>query len=441
MKKYTILLCLIASLAIGQNENFYVTNKILCELKKDSRTMPPSRKPVLSKTLTHPMFRKKSIQSSVFENIFEIEYMKENEVSPVYSDVNCTKFPDEAKSALQRATLIWSSYITSSIGVKMKACWSSVSLGSTLAITTTHSYFDNSSLLIPDTFYPTALYSAITGVSRGENLAILFNGKANWYYKTDAKPGDKMDFLTTAVHELAHGLGFSGGVQYRGSSSYYGDTKKETYPNIYDTFLINKYGENTIDLDHSPLGEALTSNALYFNGENANKNNGNKKVKLYAPSTWENGSSYSHLDDDTFGDGNNRLMTTTLMQGDAIHDPGSVTVGIFRDLGWKAPRVVEIKPISTQSTTTCDTFTFTPELYVYLDVKWTLESAPSGMSINSSTGKITWQNPIAGVYGIKVKATYISGDSHEKTFYLNVEESDEECKTQDMSAIIMYLLN
>lgn len=36
---------------------------------------------------------------------------------------------------------------------------------------------------------------------------------------------------------------------------------------------------------------------------------------------------------------------------------------------------------------------------------WSLENAPSGMSINSSTGEITWATPVAGSYEVTVKVT------------------------------------
>jgi hypothetical protein len=62
--------------------------------------------------------------------------------------------------------------------------------------------------------------------------------------------------------------------------------------------------------------------------------NGGQRVKLYAPSTWAGGSSYAHLDYSTFSGTTNRLMVYAISSGVAIHDPGSVTMGLLRDLGW-----------------------------------------------------------------------------------------------------------
>jgi hypothetical protein len=63
--------------------------------------------------------------------------------------------------------------------------------------------------------------------------------------------------------------------------------------------------------------------------------NNNVLPKIYAPRTFDAGSSYSHWDDGTFLRGNvNSLMTPSLANGEAIHNPGPVTLGFFKDMGW-----------------------------------------------------------------------------------------------------------
>jgi len=84
------------------------------------------------------------------------------------------------------------------------------------------------------------------------------------------------------------------------------------------------------------LGNALTGNVgggVYFNGTNANAANSGARVKLYAPGTWNSGSSYSHLDE-IFNNTPNALMTYSLANGESEHSPGSVTLGMFQDMGW-----------------------------------------------------------------------------------------------------------
>ena len=82
------------------------------------------------------------------------------------------------------------------------------------------------------------------------------------------------------------------------------------------------------------LGTALTSNSIWFYGSNAMAANGGSPVKIYAPSTWLDGSSYSHLDNTTFGGTVNKLMVYAISSGVSIHDPGPVTKGLLKDLGW-----------------------------------------------------------------------------------------------------------
>ena len=66
-----------------------------------------------------------------------------------------------------------------------------------------------------------------------------------------------------------------------------------------------------------------------------NASNGGVSPELYAPGTWNPGSSYSHLDETVYGEGDpDSLMTAFLASGEAIHDPGQITLGMFADMGW-----------------------------------------------------------------------------------------------------------
>ena len=85
------------------------------------------------------------------------------------------------------------------------------------------------------------------------------------------------------------------------------------------------------------LGAQLASNNVFFNGLNARNANGGIAPKLYAPNPWVSGSSYSHLDESTYPNGNlNSLMTSALGPGEAIHDLGPIVRGMFLDMGWTA---------------------------------------------------------------------------------------------------------
>ena len=109
-------------------------------------------------------------------------------------------------------------------------------------------------------------------------------------------------------------------------------------PTIYDRFMENGSAQSLLNTSLFPnpssaLAAQLQSNNLYFNGANARAANGGARPKMYAPSTWQPGSSYAHLDE-IFNGTVNALMTYSLDDGEAIHDPGQVTMGILADVGW-----------------------------------------------------------------------------------------------------------
>jgi hypothetical protein len=77
----------------------------------------------------------------------------------------------------------------------------------------------------------------------------------------------------------------------------------------------------------------LTSDDLFWGGEHGNAANDGKPLKLFAPTTWSNGSSYSHLDDKTYDGGSDAFLTS---QGDNIPNIniGPRVLGMLADMGW-----------------------------------------------------------------------------------------------------------
>ena len=63
------------------------------------------------------------------------------------------------------------------------------------------------------------------------------------------------------------------------------------------------------------------------------------------PSSWEQGSSYTHLDEITFPAGDaNAFMTPYYDNQEAVHDPGPIALGMLEDMGWtinKAPVFID----------------------------------------------------------------------------------------------------
>ena len=173
------------------------------------------------------------------------------------------------------------------------------------------------------------------------DMHITYNTNFTWYFGTDANPSPgTMDLVTVATsNEIAHGLNFSGSAKYSGGYGSYGI---DGYPIIYDIFMKDGSG-NLLTSYTSPsiaLGGLLTSNNLWFHGSNAMAANSGSPVKIYAPSTWSSGSSYSHLDYNTFSGTVNNMMVYAITSGTANHNPGPVTTGLLNDLGWQAAAAI-----------------------------------------------------------------------------------------------------
>ena len=260
--------------------------------------------------------------------------------------VTYTGFSPQAQAAFQAAVDIWSQVLVSSVPIRVNAEWKNLGdpriLGSAGpgAWTTDYSYY-----------YPIALAEAIeeTDLNSTSNADInaSFNSiRTDWYYGTDGNtPSGEYDLMSVVLHELGHGLGFIGLFMVDQGSGICGGTDRGcqpySYPSVFDQFAEDNLGIALLDGSIYPnesiaLGNGLTSDDVYFDGPAAVIANGSAPPQLYAPGSWESGSSYSHLDEYVYPAGDpNSLMTPRLSSAEAVHDPGQITLGIFSDMGWE----------------------------------------------------------------------------------------------------------
>jgi hypothetical protein len=271
---------------------------------------------------------------------FQITYQTAGQTDPWGE--TCYAVPDATKAAFNYAGIIWGNLLQSSVPIKIQVCWGSLT-GSTLGYSgggPLHRDFTNAPR--SGTWFTGSLANSLAGTDLDAtkyDMYITYNKNFTWYTGTDANPpaGDH-DLVTVALHEICHGLNFAGSMSYASGSASWG--YGTGYPNIYDTFIRDGSDNSIINTSVYPnpssaLGTAVTSNNLWFHGAQAMSGNGGTRVKMYAPSSWAGGSSYSHLDYTTFASGSNRLMRYAISSGTAIHDPGPVTMGLLKDVGWK----------------------------------------------------------------------------------------------------------
>jgi hypothetical protein len=262
------------------------------------------------------------------------------EASLVTINVNYTGFTPQAQAAFQHAVNIWAGQITSPVTIQVDAEFAALDPG-VLGSAGPWLVRDGAGMP-PGTWYAVALANKISGFDHDPGLGDIvaqFSSTFSWYYGTDGNaPSGTYDFVSVVLHELGHGLGFVGSANVSGGSGSLAGGIFGGFPIIYDRFTENGAGQVLLTSFVSPsaaLGSQLTSNNLYFDGPRTRQANGGNPARIYAPASWQGGSSYSHLDEITFPAGNpNSLMTPQIASREAIHDPGPITRGIFEDLGW-----------------------------------------------------------------------------------------------------------
>ena len=257
-------------------------------------------------------------------------------------------WPAEAQNAFEYATTIWETIIQSPVPITIEAEFGALPENVLGGAGPNGFRRDFTGATIVDTWYPTAIVNALSGFDRdpsASDIGAIFSSEISWYYGIDANPpGNQFDFVSVVLHEIGHGLGFTGSMRVTNGVGTWGlSSGGRTSPVIYDRFTLNGSGQvllTNFPNNTTALGDQLTSNNLFFAGPNATAANGNQWVELFAPSTWIQGSSYSHLGE-SFNDTADSLMTFSVSPGVAEHMAGPVILGMFVDMGWQ---VIEPAP-------------------------------------------------------------------------------------------------
>jgi len=194
-----------------------------------------------------------------------------------------------------------------------------------------------------NTYYPVALAETLYGaeLNGGSDIVAEFNsdvddsyvlGSLTWYYGFDQGGGGKVDYVTVVLHELLHGLGFLSLLSADGAK-FYGRN---------DAFLLNLEGHAYSPADLKSMSNSQRANAivdhgnLHWIGPQAVANagglsggiDGSKHIFMYAPATYNAGSSVSHF--------SNLLNPNEGMEpyySGADHTPG-LAVYLLQDIGW-----------------------------------------------------------------------------------------------------------
>ncbi len=263
-------------------------------------------------------------------------------------EVTYVGFTPEAQAAFQFAVDIWETQISSPVPIRVTAIWQPLDAGvlGSAIWGTLYTNFSGAQKL--NTWYPVALAEKIAGRDLNDNdeidIVANFSSSANWYLLTSGTPASgQYDLVTVVLHELGHGLGIVDTYNVGDDGEALdGTVGLQTRPIIFDRFVENATNQSLYIDFTSPsaiLKTQLTSGNLFFNSPGVLAGNGNQRGKIYAPTTFNGGSSIAHLDELTYNGTNNSLMTTQIGSREVIHSPGPITMGMLADMGWVYTRI------------------------------------------------------------------------------------------------------
>ena len=254
--------------------------------------------------------------------------------------VNYTGFTPEAQAAFQRAVDIWSSLLITTIPIEIEASFDSLD-SDALAVAAPSTFFCSTMICAP-----VGLVNQLVDEDRkpdDPDIETTFSSSDDWYFGLDGRPGeDQFDFVSVALHEIGHGLGFYDSFRIDESTeeAEYG-LGDDNIPTIFDRAIFDTEINRLVDEDEytnpsTELTDAVTGITLFWLGRKTlTANGGSYPVLLWAPEEYDSGSSVAHLGEYAYPPGvPNTLMTPNQSPGEASHEPGPLMLAMLGDLGW-----------------------------------------------------------------------------------------------------------
>ncbi|WP_116105924.1 zinc-dependent metalloprotease [Lewinella sp. IMCC34191] len=300
--------------------------------------------------------------------LYTVDYREDGRT--MFGDT-CHAWPQQAKSALEYAISVWSDVLQNDRSIDIHACYSPGLPGGTLGAAQPRRLLFGP--YMQDTvFISQALAEHLIDFEISDSLnpdiQIIINKNFDFYYGTDANPpGSQVDFVTLAIHELGHGLGFAGSARYddgnpgngtecagtdsTGCIGYYVDFghKARYCGTPYDLFAdVGNDGRRALDLPNNSreMLDALLGRSggiLFDEGNSDTYFTGTNAHPLYTPDRWRQGSSYSHFQDPS------EALYYALSYGSAVHDVGRASE-VMQSIGWsKAFASFAILPVTLAS--------------------------------------------------------------------------------------------
>lgn len=335
---------------------------------------------------------------------------------------------NQVHKAILRACEIWSSAVQGSCPVEMRIAFSNSkedfpSDGILAFSASPPDVFDNG------IYYPSTLYNQTLGEDAfpdNYDVTLTFNANftdadwckktwgvdATYYFGLDGKPGPyQQDFITVILHEVCHGMGFADNIFYTQNPYYAGFNgcfygldyvgSSYDYPNVYSRYLSYK-GKRLPELTWAERTKAILSEALYWDGPNVKKVNNGNPVRMFAPASYQGGSSVSHWDDEVM---DSHKVFMTWQHHYPLHEIAPLEAAMMKDLGW---RLNSDKPVLPAAPTGV---TATKGTKVgQIDVGWNSSEGATSYTVYKSSSASGTYSPVAqGLALCKYSDTGVSG--------------------------------
>ena len=207
------------------------------------------------------------------------------------------RMPEIARRVFEQSAKTWANAFESNVTIRVHVDWIQLdvdTLGE--AMTTDWVSGERHPKLRSDAYYSSAMAAAVSGKdfsssARG-HIHMRFNSPKPWHFDTsEDAPNRKWDLATVALHELAHGLFFTGTIQVRGQNRA---DYQDGFASRFDQFIaVTAGGSWSKSCSNTERLGALTEEGLMFTDRGTN-------ISLFAPPEYKQGSSTYHLDDSRF---------------------------------------------------------------------------------------------------------------------------------------------
>ncbi|MCA9050236.1 MAG: fibronectin type III domain-containing protein, partial [Planctomycetaceae bacterium] len=234
------------------------------------------------------------------------------------------------------------------------------------------------------------------------------NWGQNWEISSNPSDIDntEFDFYSTIYHELTHALGFASVIDQNGDSLFGVQPGQPGNWSLFDRYIVDSAGTAVIDTSGtlnatvwnagSVGGNSAGNLGLFFNGPTAMAANNGQPIGLYTPTTWNPGSSVSHIDTDNPAYAG-MIMLHAGGPGAESRTFTSIEQGILIDLGYTFADTIVVT--ETNGTTTVSDLGQTDRISVVLgrrptsDVVLNITSADTGeVTLSASTLTFTPTN-------------------------------------------------